>query len=731
MLRFAQGVPGGMAVWQKIYLHRLFRRLAESFKPFFSGRSVYASETANRPKRKRTGFIPYTGRATPDTFIGRTIRSIVLRIIHRKAQPRYPMRTKSPITWLLQRIALFSAFLVVCYAENAAAQSRPFINISARADVVNGQDVIIAGFIIQTTATTTKQVLIRGLGPSYGLSLSDPTITLNGPNGLIHSNNNWKDTQQNEIAATGMQPGNDLESAILWTLPAGSYTVTLGSSNGGTGIGLVELYDMGGAAPIVNLSSRAYVGTGNDVLIGGVYVQDGTRAVIRAIGPTLANYGIQGALANPVLELYDAQGALMASNDNWGTDGGAAEIGQLGLAPPSNLESAILPTLVPGPSTIIVRGYNNGTGVGMVELFALADEKYPRIFQAWADADNLGEDPLDTVARHDLMWTTQNGFGWNWAVGNCTYTDDYQSETVCLNGTIIPYPIPTLRSKNPNMKILVQVTLVSLAGERLPSNHQWWNRDASGNRVPAPGGGYLLNLADASLRTHVANQAKALMQTGQFDGVMLDSVNQVTPSLLLPILTEVRNAIGENGLIIVNANADMLGTSELGQVNGVFMESGKVGTGSGYPTWQTVKTALDHNELYTRSPKVNCLETWFSTSRTNSTDLKRMRATTCLSLTHSNGYALFGDSGHFHQWYDPFWSNHNLGVPTGGYYTVNGFADRRDFQNGSAIWNASTGTNLTVTFSQTRKSLATGAIKTAGQSFTVPPSDGDIFVINY
>lgn len=135
-----------------------------------------------------------------------------------------------------------------------------------------------------------------------------------------------------------------------------------------------------------------------------------------------------------------------------------------------------------------------------------------------------------------------------------------------------------------------------------------------------------------------------------------------------------------------------------------------------------------------RAPKVNCLETWFVTSRTSVNDLKRMRATTCLSLTHSNGYALFGDPNelptldHLHNWYDPFWSDHNLGVPTGNHYTISGIADRRDFKNGSAIWNASTTTSVSVTFSETRKSLATGTIKTAGQSFSVPPSDGDIFI---
>ena len=344
------------------------------------------------------------------------------------------MRPKSPITWLLQRFALFSVFLAACFAENATAQSRPFVNVSGRAQVLGGQKVIVAGFIIQSTATTTKTVLIRGMGPSTGIpgSLADPTLTLNGPNGLIYSNNNWADTQYSAIAATGMQPGNGLESAILLTLPPGTYTATLAGNNGGTGVGVVEVYDMGGPAPMVNLSARAQVGTGDNVLIGGAYVLDSTRAVVRAIGPTLANFGIQGALANPMLELYNAQGAQIASNDNWQSNPQWPEIQQLGLQPGNVYESALLATLAPGPYTAIVKGVSNGTGIGMVELYALADTKYPRIFQAWADADYFNEDRLDTVARHDLMWTTQNGFGYSWVDGNGNSTEDYHSETISL-----------------------------------------------------------------------------------------------------------------------------------------------------------------------------------------------------------------------------------------------------------------------------------------------------------
>jgi hypothetical protein len=694
-----------------------------------------------------------------------TIRGIVLRIIHPKnSNPDIPMRTKSSITWLLQRLALFSVFFAVGYAENATGKPLPFANISARAQVLTGENVVIAGFVITSTATTTKQVVIRGLGPSLAVSgsgdsrptpivpavggglLADPTLTLSGPNGVIYSNNNWRDdvNQQNAIAATGLQPGNDLESAIIWTLPPGSYTVILAGNNGGTGVGLLEVYDVAGAAKIGNLSSRAQVGTGNNVLIGGVIIRSTTRAVIRGIGPSLGQFGVQGALQNPTLELYNASGTLTAANDNWGTNNPdvVSEINYLGLAPGNANESVILPTLVAGNYTAIVKGVNNTTGVGLVELYALPDASYPRIFQAWSDADPLNENIDITRARHDLLIQVDVAFGYNWVDGNGQTTTDYTSETISQNGPIY-YSIPTLRSLNPNIKILVQVAHYGMDGDRLPVDHAWWKRGAGtfpNNRVHSIFGGndYLLDQDNPGLRTHVARQATVLMATGQFDGIFLDTTPQGT-SYLLPLLTAVRNdpmavGIGENGLIIVNPNSSQLTIAELSKINGVYMECGKIGSGiPGHPDWQTVKAALDWNESKTRAPRVNCLENWFITSRTAPSDLKRMRATTALSLTHSNGLALFGDPDdlpavdHQHNWYDPFWSNHSLGVPIGNHYNI-GIADRRDFKNGSVIWNAVENGNLQVTFNEMRKSLATGVIST---TFTLTGIDGDIYLINY
>jgi hypothetical protein len=161
------------------------------------------------------------------------------------------------------------------------------------------------------------------------------------------------------------------------------------------------------------------------------------------------------------------------------------------------------------------------------------------------------------------------------------------------------------------------------------------------------------------------------------------------------------------------------------------MECGKIEYGI-YRDWQYAKGSLDHNETHTRAPKVNCLENWFITSRTDLTDKKRMRATTALSLTHSrNGYALFGDSGHFHMWYDPFWSNHSLGVPLGTYTTIYPpptnfpICDKREFKNGTVVWNAAQNTLATINFPQMRRSLATGQV---GFSFDLWGIDGDIYL---
>jgi len=250
-------------------------------------------------------------------------------------------------------------------------------NISTRGIVGTGEDVLIAGFVI--SGNQAKKVIVRALGPTLstlgvGGALADPTMTIvNSNNVVVASNDNWRDTQQSEIAASGYAPPNDLESAIIATLPPGSYTAVVTGKNGGTGIGLVDLYQLDASTSIFqNLSTRGLVGSGNNVLIGGLIIGNGEPPVIvlRAIGPTLSNFGITQPLQDPTLELRDANGALIAFNNDWNDDTPTAVKATL-LKPSDSRESAIVASLAAGNYTAIVRGKNGTTGVALVEAYRL------------------------------------------------------------------------------------------------------------------------------------------------------------------------------------------------------------------------------------------------------------------------------------------------------------------------------------------------------------------------
>jgi hypothetical protein len=249
-------------------------------------------------------------------------------------------------------------------------------NISTRLHVQTADNAMIGGFII--TGTAQKTVIVRGIGPSLPLSgaLADPFIEVHGPSGeLLATNDNWRDaTTRTEIAASGLAPTNDLEPALWGILNPGAYTVVVRGKNNTTGIGLFEVYDLDQTVEsnLGNISTRGFVGTGDDVMIGGTIVVGSVpaRVIFRAIGPSLANFGISNALGDPGLELYDGNGDLIAINYDW-RDTQEAEISATGLAPSNNLESAILRDLAPGPYTAIVRGLNDTTGVALVEAYNL------------------------------------------------------------------------------------------------------------------------------------------------------------------------------------------------------------------------------------------------------------------------------------------------------------------------------------------------------------------------
>jgi plastocyanin len=248
-----------------------------------------------------------------------------------------------------------------------------FGNISTRLRVDTGDNVLIGGFIV--SGTQPKKVIVRGIGPSlpFAGALADPVLELNSSGGLIASNDNWRSDQEAAIIATTIPPSNDLESAIVATLPANSsaYTAIVRGVNNGTGIGVVEAYDLDRTvdSKLANISTRGLVQTENNVLIGGLIVlgQGQLRVIVRAIGPSLT---VPGKLADPTLELRDGNGGLLQSNNNWRTDQ-QAEIIATTIPPSNDMESAIVRNLAPGNYTAIVRGVNNTTGVALVETYGL------------------------------------------------------------------------------------------------------------------------------------------------------------------------------------------------------------------------------------------------------------------------------------------------------------------------------------------------------------------------
>ncbi len=254
-------------------------------------------------------------------------------------------------------------------------------NISTRLNVQTGDNVGIGGFII--TGNDPKRVIIRGIGPSLSADgqplngrLEDPVVELFDQNGvLITTNDNWKDSPQRaDIEGSGLAPQDDRESAIAATLTPGLYTAVMSGKDNTTGVGLVEAYDRDqtGAGKLANISTRGFVQTGDNVLIGGFIAgrQTGpTNVVVRAIGPSLTSRGVPQAMQDPTIELFNQNGDAINQNDDFATSPQRSEIQSRGLAPEDERESALLQNVTPGNYTAIVRGKADTTGVGLVEVY--------------------------------------------------------------------------------------------------------------------------------------------------------------------------------------------------------------------------------------------------------------------------------------------------------------------------------------------------------------------------
>jgi hypothetical protein len=252
-------------------------------------------------------------------------------------------------------------------------------NISTRLRVLTGDNALIGGMI--ATGTAPKRVIIRAIGPSlipFGIpgALANPTLDLFQGSTLLFSNDDWNNSsQQAEIAASGLAPSNNLESAIIWTLtPGQNYTAVVRGVNGTTGVGVVEAFDLDQAAAskLGNISTRGFVDVDDNVMIAGLIVSPSngtsTKVLVRALGPTLGDFGVPGFLANPTLDLVNASGTVIRSNDNWRSDQ-QSEIEAANLAPSHDEEAALVQMVAPGAYTAIVRGSGRTTGVGLVEAY--------------------------------------------------------------------------------------------------------------------------------------------------------------------------------------------------------------------------------------------------------------------------------------------------------------------------------------------------------------------------
>ncbi len=325
-------------------------------------------------------YVPLAGTLIfPPGTTSRTINTFIIGDDAREADETFSVKFSNPVNATLE-----NPEVVVTILDDDGGLA----NISTRLAVGTGINVLIGGFIIPdvSQSSETKKVLLRAIGPSLPLTgkMADPKLALFDATGaMIAMNDNWRTTQIGgvitsdnvaAIEASTIPPTEDSESAMVIDLPPAAYTAILSGVDDSTGIALVEAYDLDDSGPLrlANISTRGFVDTVDNVMIGGlITIGDREQTIVaRAIGPSLVDAGIPDALMDPVLELYDGNGTLVSSNDNWRSDQ-EAEIIATALAPTDDAESAILATLVPGAYTGIVRGAGGTTGVGLVEFYRL------------------------------------------------------------------------------------------------------------------------------------------------------------------------------------------------------------------------------------------------------------------------------------------------------------------------------------------------------------------------
>jgi hypothetical protein len=354
--------------------------------------------------------------------------------------------------------------------------------------------------------------------------------------------------------------------------------------------------------------------------------------------------------------------------------------------------------------------------MSVVERITARD--FPSVFQAWSRVENVPEtNPLVGIARHDLMWSCI-GLGLQWDAEHRGLAERFEPRSIQKVRKVREQ----LLKLNPNIILIAEIRYRDAHPRWLPEGHKWWMRDENGRIVKGwkEGGFLLLDYKNPEYRRHVAKRAKAVMASGIADGIMLDWWNDDEDRLAL--VREIRAAIGDGPLIIVNTN-HRKAPRTASYLNGLFMECFQ----SKRPEdWRMIEDTLTWAEQNLRPPRVNCVEVWYHNSRQ---DWPLMRAVTALALTHSNGYCLFSDPNplpspdHLHDWYE-FWDK-SLGKPVAPSSKRNDGAVIREFEKGTVVYNPMGNRTVEVVFDNIRISRAAGK---SGKTHTLKSSDGDIYL---
>lgn len=502
---------------------------------------------------------------------------------------------------LLSALALFPA---------VHAQEPRLSNLSTRAQAGAGDAVLTAGFVIGPGAD--KRVIIRAIGPTLGTAfgmtgvLANPILTLYGPNSstrVAASNDNWSAVDAATFASVGAfaLPAGSLDAAIVTTLAPGSYTAQVSGANNGTGIALVEVYEVGATGgKLINISTRAQVGTDASVMIPGVVISPGSglrRLLVRAAGPALGQFGIGGTLADPTITLTNSTGATVATNDNWNSPSSstAASGAQLTAAfatagafafPANSNDSALLAEVGPGNYTLRVSGVGNTSGLALVEVYDLTPSGPPSVSIAASSASANEAGTLAgefTVTRSgDTLNPLTVSFGIS---GSATNGIDYPalSGTVTIpagasRATIALKPYPDTKTESTET---VTLTLAPNSAYTIGAQ-----AEASVSITDSPGTLYVATLRPAVGATGSAASGLAtivLSATGTFATVHVSFSNlssgQVGGHLL----------IGDS-----NASGDYIFNLPQGQVDSALWEIQPSGT---YSTSQ-ILDALRQGRVY-------------------------------------------------------------------------------------------------------------------------------------